>query len=168
MRRTAWGGACPWRVSSVVAPSTPPPPPLPAPPASARRTAPPPRRWRRPRRSSPCCYRPGSASTPPPAPADAPPRPSAAEPLQPAPPLEPAPLVIARRTAPPPRLWRSCPESHLCHHAKPAPCKAWRGRVAAGRGSRRSSPHCCRPPATPASPPAPAAAPPWAGPCGPP
>eukprot|EP00964_Phaeocystis_antarctica_P068302 scaffold41379_cov71-Phaeocystis_antarctica.AAC.5 len=61
------------------------------------------RDWRESRRSSLPCSWPRAASAPPPVPAAAPPRSSA---LQPASPLPPAPLVTARRTAPPPRRWR--------------------------------------------------------------
>ena len=46
-------------------------------------------------------------------------RPVAAPPLQPS----PAPPATARRTAPPPRRWRSCPGAPSCHHASPAPCR---------------------------------------------
>eukprot|EP00964_Phaeocystis_antarctica_P085456 scaffold53974_cov59-Phaeocystis_antarctica.AAC.1 len=113
---------------SVVAWPLQPSAPLPALPAIARREAPPPRRWRSspgspscrrassaPRmgwlwcacrgshRSIPSCSWPQAASVSPPAPAAEPPRSSAAPaPLQPSPP-PPAPLVFARRTAPPPR-----------------------------------------------------------------
>eukprot|EP00964_Phaeocystis_antarctica_P041347 scaffold23644_cov56-Phaeocystis_antarctica.AAC.2 len=86
-----------------------------------------------------------------------PPRLSAALPLQPAPPLPPAPPVSARRTAPPPRRWRSCPGAPCCHHASPAPGRAWAGGAG---GGRQSNPSCYRPPAASAPPPAPAAAPP--------
>eukprot|EP00964_Phaeocystis_antarctica_P152150 scaffold119931_cov57-Phaeocystis_antarctica.AAC.3 len=65
-----------------------------------------------------------AVSAPPPAPAAAPPRSSAAPPLQPAPLLAPAPPAIARRTAPPPRRWRSCPGALACHRATPAPDRA--------------------------------------------
>ena len=47
-----------------------------------------------------------------------------AAPLQPWPP-PPAPPVTARRTAPPPWRWRSCPETRPCHCASPAPCRGW-------------------------------------------
>eukprot|EP00964_Phaeocystis_antarctica_P061730 scaffold36916_cov60-Phaeocystis_antarctica.AAC.3 len=174
---------CPPARSSQVAPLPPPPPPAPL--APARRTAPPPRRWRScpgsrscrrastapdrawacraggTRRSSPSCCRPRAAPAPPPAPAAAPPRSSsavqAAAPLQPSPPL-PAPPAFARRTAPPLRLWQSCPGSHAGHCASPAPGRAWACRDFGG--SRRGSPSCCRPRAASAPPPAPAAAPP--------
>ena len=55
-------------------------------------------------------------------------RPAAAVPLQPSAP-QPAPPAIARRAAPPPRWWRSCPGSPCCHRGSPAPGRAWAGRA---------------------------------------
>ena len=37
--------------------------------------------------------------------------------------------ATARRTAPPPRRWRSCPGSPACRRAAPAPGRAWAGRA---------------------------------------
>eukprot|EP00964_Phaeocystis_antarctica_P061584 scaffold36815_cov56-Phaeocystis_antarctica.AAC.4 len=71
--------------------------------------------------------------------------------------LPPDPPAIARRTAPPPRRWRSCLGPRPCHRASPAPGRAWACRTG---GTRRSSPSCYRPRPASAPPPAPAAAPP--------
>eukprot|EP00964_Phaeocystis_antarctica_P120758 scaffold84493_cov63-Phaeocystis_antarctica.AAC.6 len=78
-------------------------------------------------------------------------------PLQPSPPI-PAPPAIERRTAPPPRRWRSCPGARPCHRGTPAPYRVWAQPGRACRGTRRSSPSCCQPRAASASPPSPAGA----------
>jgi hypothetical protein len=70
----------------------------------------------------------------------------------------PAPPTTVRGTAPPARRWRSCPGAPSCHRATPAHRRAWAGR--AWRGTRRSSPPCCRTHTASAPPPAPAAVPP--------
>eukprot|EP00964_Phaeocystis_antarctica_P030609 scaffold17307_cov63-Phaeocystis_antarctica.AAC.3 len=126
--------AAPLRSSAALQSSPPPPPPQ----AIARCTTPPPRPWRSSpgalschraspaprrawscrdcggsRRDSPPCSQPRVESASPPAPAAAPPRSSAAAPLQPSPPPPPAPPAFVRRTAPPPRSWRSYPGAWL-------------------------------------------------------
>ena len=50
-------------------------------------------------------------------------RPVAAAPLQPSAPPS-APPATARRTAPPPRRWRSSPGAPACHRGSPAPRRA--------------------------------------------